>query len=1707
MGFWIQYRALLIKNWILWKRNLSGSLIELLLPIGAMIFLGIIRQAAKPVHKDAQTFADQEDDCYKVNPGTVLGKYPFNKCIIDKTSTLGYSIISDDENFNRYMKDGISRLSLGVLSESKHINFDSISDFDDYITNSDYEDDNESKLCFGVYLKQVSGLNYELMIRYNTTETIYKDNGGVGKFVEIFNLVSNPAYNDLIVSPTSHLKDFYDYGFLSLMNLADNYFLQQKNSEAYIEANFYPMRFDDYIEDGFLAGIDARLVFFLIFPFLVPICRFLAAIVNDKENRTKEIMMMMGLHSSAYWLSWITYYFAVYTVISIAITIIVTTMGVFSYSNGGLIFLYLWLYSMSCIAFSILISVFFSKAKIAVLVGIPVFLCSFFISFGVADPLIPMSIKTAASLLPCVAISEGTNVISRLERGQKGIQTDNSDFEVANFTHGLYFAMIITDIIYMSLFAAYFEAVWPSEWGVKKPWHFLCTKDFWCPRKIKIEEESNLNKEIEWGDAVEQVDEILEAQKSSGKAMLVRGLEKRFSHTVAVDGLNLDIYEGQIFALLGHNGAGKTTTISMLTGLLPPSSGEMTVNGYLLSKNLDKIRGNLGVCPQQNIIFPDLTPMEHMSLFCYFKGISDSKKIKEISEQKLAELELTPKKDTLSKFLSGGQKRKLQLALALVGDSRIVLLDEPTSGMDLTARRHVWDTLKNNKAGKIIILTTHYMEEADVLADRIAIMSQGKLRCCGSSFFLKAKYGLGYYLTIVRNQDAVKNTNVIEALVCKHVKQAHLMSDSHAEITFQLPSSSSENFPKLFKLLDKHFDEFGLISYSVSATTLEEVFLRVAKGDSELGDAENLGLKDEISTLVEGADFVLERDKQQGGLTFKHSLALFKKRLLYTLRDKKTLGLEIIMPVFFIVVGIALMLTPRLYKTYSAYELKMSRYSSTQNVFYGGNPDGYKYIKTIPDIKEIYNDAQTPSSFSDILLNNIDLQPKLVTSFYFNFVHSESKAFNISIFTDQKAYQSYPTAYSAITNQILKESLGTNFNLKVYNYPMPITKKVKKVASDNDGFRGAMVFSQGFCFIPTGIVLFITKEREANVKHQHMISGVSLVAYWLVNFLLDLLKHIIPAVLCSLSILAYDIGIYTDNSDDYRAMWTLMILGGIAQAPFSYMFSFFFKNHSTAQVFMLIFSFLTGTVGTAFMFVMHLFDSTRDAAKALSWILKIFPNFSFGWGVLNIGAKDFMSFIDNRDEAYNAFDINSAGGCILLLGIMTVVYFLIVIGFELFETYPALAKCLVRKKNPKDEAYEHDDDVDKEDALANKTNPSEVQVNVKGLCKSFQIQDSLLTAVNKVSFNVNPEQCFALLGVNGAGKTTMFKILTGEISSDQGSAYIGGYDVSKELPKVRTLIGYCPQFDAISDLLTAEEHLELYAHIKGIPKNKVQEQVDYMLKSMDLEQYRKVLAGTYSGGNKRKLSVAMALIGNPSVVFLDEPSAGMDPEARKQMWKILGKIKKQKSALILTTHSMEEAEALCDRMTIMVRGRFKCIGSSTLIKNKYGDGYEVEIKVEPPSEITLKEYLRKFDNVNELKSGISLDSVSQALDYIGLQYLEELIQETGFGAGIYNTMVNQGFISKEAFTSWCIIENLGKLVENWLISEFQSVEVIEHYYLMFKFKIKKDNVKNIGTLFSVIEKNKAAMKISDYAISMPSLEQIFNRFAKKAELDELKYMN
>lgn len=182
-------------------------------------------------------------------------------------------------------------------------------------------------------------------------------------------------------------------------------------------------------------------------------------------------------------------------------------------------------------------------------------------------------------------------------------------------------------------------------------------------------------------------------------------------------------------------------------------------------------------------------------------------------------------------------------------------------------------------------------------------------------------------------------------------------------------------------------------------------------------------------------------------------------------------------------------------------------------------------------------------------------------------------------------------------------------------------------------------------------------------------------------------------------------------------------------------------------------------------------------------------------------------------------------------------------------------------------------------------------IRVSGFRKAYTtLLGKPFLAVERISFGLDYGECFALLGVNGAGKSTTFKSLTGDVLPTTGQITIAGFDIQSEFKEARKMIGYCPQKDAIFSLLTVEEHLWFYSRIKGIPSALREEIVEKAIIEMNLKDHKTKPAGTLSGGNKRKLSVAIATLGNPPIILLDEPSAGMDPEARRFMWSVVERI-------------------------------------------------------------------------------------------------------------------------------------------------------------------------------------------------------------------------
>uniref|UniRef100_A0A183H4M8 ABC transporter domain-containing protein n=1 Tax=Onchocerca flexuosa TaxID=387005 RepID=A0A183H4M8_9BILA len=317
----------------------------------------------------------------------------------------------------------------------------------------------------------------------------------------------------------------------------------------------------------------------------------------------------------------------------------------------------------------------------------------------------------------------------------------------------------VLDTFIYALLAWYINIVFPGTYGVPQPFYFFITPRYWRGDKYVKQSisDANFTTPINPSDNYEQEPTDLKLAVDISNLFKIYG-----NGTKALDGLNMRFYESQITALLGHNGAGKTTAISILTGLLQATSGAVFVYGLNFQKYMRTIRSFIGICPQYNILFDKLTVTEQLKFYGTLKGIPENQLNDEVYET-MENLGLIASKDKLVSYLSGklrsGMKRKLCIGIALIGGSKLVILDEPTAGVDARARRSIWDILIKNKEGlknkepflgRTVILSTHRMDEADILADRIAIISKGQLQVAGSPLFLKKKFGNGLYLNILK---------------------------------------------------------------------------------------------------------------------------------------------------------------------------------------------------------------------------------------------------------------------------------------------------------------------------------------------------------------------------------------------------------------------------------------------------------------------------------------------------------------------------------------------------------------------------------------------------------------------------------------------------------------------------------------------------------------------------------------------------------------------------------------------------------------------------------------------------------------------------------------------------------------------------------------------------------------------------------------------
>ncbi|XP_049449732.1 glucosylceramide transporter ABCA12 isoform X16 [Epinephelus fuscoguttatus] len=1475
----------------------------------------------------------------------------------------------------------------------------------------------------------------------------------------------------------------YNRGFVYLQENIDRAIIETQTGQKVTDpaVQLQPFPYPCYYRDEYLEAISFVFPLMLMIAWVLFVADFVKKLVHERELRLHEYMKMMGVNPLSHFFAWFLEC-ASYLLMTIFILTLVLKYGnILPNSDGFLLFLYLCDYGLSILSFSYLVSSFFDKTYIAALSGSLLYILCFFpfIVVIAMETNLTFSEKSALSLFSPTCFSYASQYVSRYESQGEGIHWSNSytspmSGDTASFGW-LCWLMLIDSILYF-IIGAYIRMVFPGKYGIPAPWYFPFKASFWADLCCCVKSKSKVGRGLLFSNIMQKNQPVFSDDKEKGQSTLssqtgedfselpvgvaLHGLSKIYGDRVAIENLNVAFYEGHVTSLLGHNGAGKTTTMSLLTGLFAPSSGSIEVYGRDMQSNIEDIRRELGVCMQYDVLFDHMTAKEHLLLYGQIKAPHWSHK--ELREQVRTILEETGMYVHRHKrvgTLSGGMRRKLSISIAFIGGSHLVVLDEPTTGVDPCSRRHIWDIVIQHKKNRTVIMSTHHLDEAEVLSDRIAFLERGGLKCCGSPFYLKDKLGQGYKLTLtkkVQNLDSEPMDNAeMKAFIQAHVPEARLKEAQGSDLVYSLPpftSSNASSYRSLLTALDSNLDALQLGGYGISDTTLEEVFLQLTHGstvvggeDGPLSISETISDTDSIDSFPSDSSGSIynfgDKIKLTGSsvvrgmaLAWQQMAAMLIKRFHHSRRDWKGLISQILLPVLFIVFAMGLSSIKKDLRHYPELELSPALYNfePSYSFFSNKNPNSAHLVDTMMSFPGIdnaclakpsnpvctrstnnwssrgnsskpfnvckcthqeqicdANNFQPPHkkiSSSQIMYNlsGIDVEKYLVATTN-DFIRNRYGGFSLGmplppdllmditavpknrtlskVWFNPEGHHTMPAYLNSLNNIILRANLPADKDPHKYAISVSSHPYFGRADDEDSVVQGmlqilvAMCVLTGYSITTASFAIYEVSEHHSGSKRLQHISGISEPFYWAVNFFYDMLMYLIPVTLTVAVIAAFQIPAFTDRQN-LGAVTLLLVLFGFSTFPWMYLLSGVFKDAEMAFIaYVCINLFITTNtiLSTSILYFMNQISINKpefiqELFERLSYAFLIFPQFNFGNGLVKLARMNIeVQLLSGYGiDAYkNPFSMEALGWMLICSFIQGVVFFTLRLLLNRFLIRKVRNMIRGSKKVLNAACEDEDEDVAAERQRVSSGAASTDLLQVNQLTKVYQHLKRKIHAVKKLSVGIPAGECFGLLGVNGAGKTTTFKMLTGDVSPTDGTAQIRDWDGRlvdiMECRNKGINIGYCPQVDALDNLLTGEEHLYFYARIRGVSKREIDRVVNYLLKRLELSYHRSIITDGYSCGTRRKLSTALALIGHPQILLLDEPSSGMDPHTKRHLWKIISEEVKGKCAVVLTSHSMEECEALCGRLAIMVKGQFRCLGSLQHIKNRFGSGFTVKM--------------------------------------------------------------------------------------------------------------------------------------------------------------------
>ena len=1538
-----------------------------------------------------QLFTEQDDDLYSMLKLYFLE----NATLISNNEKIGKA-------FQEYLLNKLE-LDLELYQDEKSIDKDATN-----IIKINY---NEKKNSFKFSYLQNSGSNYMGFFPFSITSTeVIAD---IFKFDRsaLENMDESKEYQE-IYSGFFYMVEEYNNIYISLQSLICRFLIKYEKEIDYIDKNIqfqygynsFPKATDDPENYSTLGTIFSYII---DFQYTLVFLSFSIQMIEEKELKLQKLLERQGIGEIKYILSWFINYLLVGLFTDI---VIIFAMCIFMQSLQGLIIVNLIFFILAQFPLIYLIFILCSNKKNGVILSNNISFSTLVVGFILMSGEPHYSLQMFLNLFPNINEFNMLTIIFKMEEiGVYSPDIVKLKYKEINYIDNL--IMFIVEIVVFSLIALFIRAFQLSGLPFLDFIKSIFTK---VNRKINLENNNTIENDNDTMKVYhEELSAINKNLKNNNIYLNIKNITKIYDDLKAVNNFNGEIFKNEIFCLLGHNGAGKTTLIKMISGTEDPDNGDIFLNNISIITNKKYLYNNIGLCQQENILFDYLTVEEHLTYMMELKGAErDFNQINTF----IYRIDLNHKRNAICKNLSGGEKRKLCIAIALIGNSQLVLLDEPTSGMDVIAKRNLWNFLKEFKNDKIIILTTHSLDEAEYLGDRIGIMSNGKFICSGSSSYLKSKYPCGVNLNLLVNSekfDLEKKRELYNELI-KYEPKLEIKISSKGLFSVNI-ESNNKNVKEIFDIIEKNRKKYGIEDYTVSSTTLEDVFLKLNH---------KININEENKNEINNNELIVNNniDNRNKGISFFSQLFSHIKRGIFAIwRNKASFILELIIGLF--VLYIYVIIQYNVLRQVSRETLSLNdllRYNDVfickENIDFFKSSFAYQDIKSIK-IKEIEKNNNKKAFIEEIYnkaLGHIGKTGLCLTDI-------SSNTYNIYLTEIPAEFPGYMMASMMFA--------VSGFLKKEYNINAEIFSEIVNLKSSDIGGMGidasemSTMFSLCFaciislCLYLGSLISDKIKERVKNIKHILYINGSNLWTYWCGFYIVDLFKLLVFVCLASASL-------YLINSFA-SLIWIDLVITSFSSLIFIYSISFILEKEDSGQkalnlitfVILIIFAVIIIILATTdtkvdITFLMGkfnftFFDITPVTAFLLSYIRLVLSYTIFKAEIFKNDKEREISIFGTiyRPKIYILTN--------LMIQLINLVFYL---GLLILIESGLLNKCLnnlkvklIRENNvtfsnpqPSPIFYNENEIIEGEinsrdeinknhlrknniyllkdnnnkyiESEINKINNdknNKLTIKLIGLKKTYwACCKKNIRAINNLYLGLENNEKFGLLGFNGSGKTTTFKTITKEILYDSGSIYLFGKNTETQYSEIKNSIGYCPQENPIFDYLKVREIITFYLDLKS-----VKESPESICEQFGLSNFLDTYCVNLSGGNKRKLSFAIALMCKPKLLLLDEPSTGVDPESRRIMWKNILNLNKNESQfnMILTTHSMEEAEVLCDTVSWLKSGNFLSIGNPEKLKIALSAGYKLNFK-----------FVLLSQDINEDNFEKALDKVSNDIKQFNL---------------------------------------------------------------------------------------------------------------------------